>query len=53
MAIKSQLNIRVGDHCKAQIALLCKSMGLNATEVILLAIERLAAQEAERLKYEQ
>ena len=48
--MKTQLNIRCSDYTAVAIKRLMAELGLNQTEVILLAVERLvAALEAEKL----
>jgi hypothetical protein len=42
---KSQINIRVSDHSRRQLDALIERTGLNQTEVIMLALDRLSKEE--------
>lgn len=40
--VKQQLNLRISAHTAEQIDELAEKLGLNKTEIVLLAIDRLA-----------
>lgn len=42
--MKRQLNVRVSEYTRKQLAALCAATGLNEAGVITLALDRLAAQ---------